>query len=194
MATAARAKVEGGTPGERIDSICRLADDHPLGAAGAIAKAAEGDPDAGVRRAALQALGRMGEGGHRGVAEAATRDASPAVRGGAAQCLGCIGDAAAADRLGEMAQADPAREVRLDALEGLYQAKHPRAVVQLVRIMEANDDPDVQVRALKTITKRLGFGMHTHPAPQDKPGWAKLVANIRKLPGVRKALEAAGDK
>ena len=94
-----RAEVTGQTPRQRVDAICRLADDRPSGAAAAIAAVAD-DQDASVRRAAMVALGKFAAGEYRGVIEAGTRDADPTVRSAAAASLGRLADDDAVARLG----------------------------------------------------------------------------------------------
>jgi len=114
-----RAKITGDTPGERVRCIARLADRRPPGAAAALAAAAADEPDPGVRRAALVALSKLAGREHREVIEAAARDTDPDVRAGAAAALACCRDAAAADRLLEMARSDGDRGVRLAAVGAL---------------------------------------------------------------------------
>ncbi|KKL04735.1 hypothetical protein LCGC14_2613070, partial [marine sediment metagenome] len=128
-------KVEGATSSERIESIWRLADQKPRGAADAIATVAADDADASVRQAALVALGRFCHPRHRALIETSLTDRNPLVRAGAAGTMGRYDDDKAVGVLGALAATDKEEKVRHAALVGLGRCKSTVAIFHMVRIM-----------------------------------------------------------
>ena len=185
----ARASVEGDTAQERVACIARIADERPTGAARAIAAAALGDSDAVVRRAALVAMGGFGISQGRPVAERAARDPSPQVRAEAAHLLGTCGDAAAADRLHELAGSDPAESVRLAAVAALGRAPAAKSVVGLVEIAETSENPVVRAGAMEALCRR--FGVPRTFDPSDTSKWDRDLEVIKSWPKVQAAFAAS---
>jgi len=183
------AEVTGRTSQERIDSICKLADEKPRGAGDAIAAAAVGESDPAVRKAAFLALGRFAGDKHRQVVEAGTRDADAAVRASAAATLGLYDDDAAACRLGELLTGDPDEAVRMGALTGLGHIRGLRATALVVRAIEGDDRLPVRLRAMQTLGVRFGFTFRDPTDPRTPAGAARIRNTLKMLPAVTEALE-----
>ncbi len=158
---ASRARITGDTREQRIESICRVADERRWGAGDALARAAENEPDESVRRAALVALAGFLKPRYRRVVDAGTANGSPVVRAAAAGTLGLYDDDAAAKRLG-----------------------------QLLRAVEKNDNPQVRQQALLSLLRRFKLSVRTPPEP-DTEKWDVLIRVLRRAPPVRAAYEAA---
>ena len=187
-----RAKVAGGTPDERIASICRLADERPWGAAGAIAAAA-GDPHPAVRQAVMVALSKfVDDAAYRPAVEAGVADEDATVRAAAAATLGLYADGPAVDRLGALLKGDPSERGRLAATRGLARTRRPRAIVLLVKAMETNESPNVRYRAMEVLMAHLGLSFDVSPDPRDPVVWSRAVRAVRLFPAVRAAYRAAG--
>lgn len=77
MLASRRARIDGETPEERIESICKLADKQPWGAGDVLAKAAVRESNDAVRQTALIGLARFTNARYRPVIE---------------QCAGCLRD------------------------------------------------------------------------------------------------------
>ncbi|HUS47530.1 MAG TPA: HEAT repeat domain-containing protein [Phycisphaerae bacterium] len=189
-----RRRVEGATPGERIGSIRRLAEEKPRGAGQALAEEAVSAADPSVRHSALVALGRFVEPRHRAAVEQGTRDASPEVRAAAAATLGLYGDAPAADRLGEMATSDPELKVRIGAVRGLGRNKCSKATAWLVRSAEKENDDKVQFHALIELCEKFGT-RYIGPEPSKAKDWKReataLVEFLKGNPKVQEAYHEA---
>ena len=189
-----RARIEGARTGDRIQSICRLADAKPFGAGDALAEAAVKDPDVRVRQAALIGLGRFVEPKHRATVEQCTQDASAPVRRAAAITLGLYGDETAAARLGEVVRGDPAEEVRLGAVMGLGLCAAPETLAWLMEAAEKDDAPAVQLQAIKELYAK--FGAQYFGEPSRVPDWpqeaAASVEYLKSFPGVQEAFRKAG--
>ena len=170
----------------RVATICRLADERSVGAAGAIAAAA-GDEDASVRRAAMAALGKIGADEHRSVIEAGTRDADPGVRAAAAASLGRLADDDAVARLGNILAGEADEQVRLAAVTGLARAGRNGAIALLVETAEKDPSRKVKLQAMTALTFRYRIRFHDPPDPADADAWASAMGKIRKIPGVRRA-------
>jgi len=183
-----RAQITGRTAEDRIDTIGRLADEQPRGAADAI-KSAATDPDAGVRQAALVCLGRFKRPEDRGTIEAGTRDASEAVRAAAAGTLGFYADDDAADRLGEILTTDTAPAARLGATQGLARAGGAKAYVFLAEAMDQDPDPQVRLKAMQRLLRLMKLRRPNPPDPRDLPKWRALTAKIRAFHPVQEAFE-----
>lgn len=181
-----RTEVAGQTPRQRIEAICRLADERPGGAADAIAAAAD-DQDPSVRRAAMVALGKFAADKYRGVIDAGTRDADPTVRSAAAASLGRLADDDAVARLGKVLAGDADERVRLAAVTGLARAGTDRAIVMLVETAEKDKSTRLRRQAMAALTSRYGIRFHNPPDPDDADAWSRAMGKIRRIPGVRKA-------
>jgi len=189
-----RPRIKGATSGDRIQSICRLADAKPFGAAGALAEAATREPDVRVRQAALVGLGRYVQPKARSTVEQCTRDTSAPVRAAAATTLGAYRDEAAAARLGEMVREDPAAEARMGAVIGLGRCAASESLVWLVEAAEKDEAPEVQHQAIKELYAK--FGAQYFGEPSGVPDWpyeaAASVEYLKSFPGVQEAFRKAG--
>ena len=186
---AARAKVRGDTPGERIASIGRIAADRPSGASGALAAAVD-DPDPGVRVAALTALARFVSPRHRPVIEKALVDPDGEVRRAAAATLGQYGDSAAVERLIELVQADSDTDAQLGALAGLRCCDDPRSIVTLLHIAETHGNMAVREQAMRSLLGKLGATLGKAHTPRDPRRWRDLVQRLKRSRPVRDAYAA----
>lgn len=188
-----KAEVLGRTAQERIASLCRLADEKPLGAGEAVMTAAKEDPDATVRAAALVALSKfIEEPAYRPVVESAVDDPDARVRMAAAGTLGLYRDEAAVDKLSELLSSDASQQVRFAAARGLMRTGSQRAILVLVEAMASNDNPKVQYRAMKVLTDSFNISFPTPLDPRNRAAWAKRVRVMRQIPTVRMAREAVG--
>ena len=185
------ARIVGDTPQARIACICRVADEGISGAGDAIAEAATKDPDASVRRAALLALARFVEPKHRPMLESAAGEDDADIRSAAATTLGEYSDAAAADRLGELAAKDSDEQVRIAAVDGLDRCAAGKALVHLVETMEKNGNPKVQQYARSATFRRVRMPARI-TRPQDLAMWRNDLELVKGLPVVIAAYKAAG--
>jgi hypothetical protein len=185
-----KAVIAGGTPAERIASICRIADRRLAGGGEVIAAAAVGDADASVRQAAATVLSRYPTPGIRQALLTCLADADPAVRGAAARSMGAFDDDAAAARLEEMARKDADRQVRLMALEGLRLMRAAPATVALTRLMESHGDAQVQARAMQILMIREGIPASSRQfSPEEGAAWQSQVDTMKNWPTVTTAFE-----
>lgn len=175
------AKIEGDTPGERIASINRLAEDRPDGTADAIAAAATAEPHALVRQAALMALDKMGDVRHRSAFEAGTRDVAPWAREVATKALGRFGDDDSVRRLGELLAKDPAGGVRVAAARALGRIATPPAVTMLAESIEKNHHRPVRYEALAALEVLLERHGPDAKAPWEPARWNRLKAEVDRL-------------
>ena len=189
-----RPRIDGTTSGDRIQSICRLADANPFDAGNVLAEAATKEPDVRVRQAALIGLGRFVDPKVRSTVEQCTRDPSAPVRAAAAIALGGYGNEAAAARLGEMVREDPAAEARMGAVIGLGRCATSESLVWLVEAAEKDEAPDVQHRAIKELYAK--FGARYFGEPSRVPDWpydaAASVEYLKSFPEVQEAFRKAG--
>ncbi len=109
-----------------------------------------GDPDAGVRSAALSAMGKYGTAAPLTPIIERLRDESHQVRDSAASALGCLGGREAAQSLME-ALRDPACSVRASAIRALGEVRNTAAVPALVEILE--DDNQFHAQAAEALGK-----------------------------------------
>ena len=178
--TFGRARVTGQTPTERVASVCRLADEQPLGAAGAIANTAK-EPDPNVRRAAMLALGRFVRAGHRPVVAEGTVDPSPRVRSAAAATLGLYRDDAGADRLGEMALSDSAPTVRAAAVDALEVHGSARAGEVLMGVVHGCESTWLRDRALAAVIELMSHHWPKGDRPWRPARWNALRVELARL-------------
>lgn len=158
------AAVEGETPADRVDSIAKIADEEPLGAARALSQVVRSSrEDPTVRQAALVALARFPRKQYRPVVEEALGDPLAAIRASAANTLGTFAEDAAAsdsaaDRLGAMVldRPDPDPTVRIGAIRGLGLCPSPKALAWLVRIAEQETTPAVHRQAVLEAYNKVG--------------------------------------
>lgn len=104
------------------------------------------------------------------------------------------GDSESARELGDIAKTDPDEYLQLKAVVALGQMDRNEAIVQLVETLTASDDWRVQVRARTVLLRRLGLRFGNPPGPTDEKSWAKMVATIRALPGVKAAYAARRER
>jgi HEAT repeat protein len=190
--TAARAKVIGSTPAERIASICRIADQDSLGAETAIAEAAAKEPDPSVRAAALAALARYMGPRHRALIESSLQDPQESVRAAAATGLGRFRDKAAMDRLANLVANEPSEMVRLAAVDGLGLSPSPENVVTLMTAVETNSQDAVKVKAFGALFRAGGVARPPAAHPENPVGWRTQVECVKHLDAVEKSYQAAG--
>ncbi len=190
LAYSARTRVTGDSAEERVASICRLTNEAPAGAAGAIAAVA-GDPEPSVRRAVMVALGKFKRPDDRGVLAQGARDADGGVRGAAAATLGFYADEAAAANLCGMLANDPQADARRGAAIGLARCRRKESMAVLLRAMEADEDPAVRREAFGAVVATVGVKYANPPDPANRLQWGKLVEVFRSLPPVRDALAGA---
>lgn len=185
-----QAKVEGTSTDDRVQSVCKLADRKPSGAGKALAQAAAKDPSPAVRQAAHIGLGRFAGPEYRDVTDKGTRDADPQVRAAAASTLGLYQDTASADRLGELAASDPDWAVRFHAAVGLGRNKTPKSIVWLLKAIEGDTDPRVQIRAMTELYKRLGM-RYVGAGPAKRALWLDNIEFLKTFPHVQQAFAGA---
>jgi hypothetical protein len=190
-ATMGRARMKGDTPEQRIARLCQLADEAPSGAAAVIAEAAAKEPDPAVRAAAVTVLRKVMEPKHRPAVEAALADKDPRVRAAAAGTLGAYQDAASADRLAALAAADEDAKVREGCLAGLERNADPKALVNLMGILEFNDRPGVRARAMESLARYLRLGTWKTD-PKNLRVWNNDVETLKHLPEVVLAFRKTG--
>ncbi len=187
-----QARLTGQTPQERVESVCRLADEKPWGAAEVLARAATEEPHPDVRRAAVGALASFATPECRSAVEAGTRDVDRAVRAAAATTLGLYEDDAAAERLAAMVAGDADESVRLGAVQGLGRSDRPKAVAGLLAAIETNDNKRVRLAALAKLLHRLKAEIPDPPDPMREPAkWRRIVEILHRTPAVKRALQEA---
>ena len=187
-----RARVTGRTPAERIESVRRIAAGLPGGAAKALVEAMSDDSEL-VRAEAVRALAQVGIAGHEQAVLAATRDAAPAVRSAGALALGLWRDTAAVQRMADLASEDDDARVRAAAVQGLRQSDSPQATVALVRLMETDGAPDVQMAALEALKGRYRLGL-LPVRPGDRAVWPVAVERVKARREIQDAFARAGVK
>ena len=185
------ADISGERPEQRIESIVRLANERPRGAADVLAETAVNDPDASVRRAAVASLGRFGREEDRAVIESATRDEDPGVRRTAVRLLAATyEDESAIDIAAEMAAADTDPQTRGAAADVLADSDEAYAIVHLVRAMEI---ATVETRPLMLAAVRKRFGIRMDVDCADDDQWERLLVAIKNAEGVAAAFEQLGE-
>ena len=160
--------------------------------AGRLARIAQGDPDAEVRRIAVGALGYAADGG---VAQALTRalaDGNWIVREEAAQTLGKLRLRPAIAQL-VLAMEDPYWQVRLKAARSLGQLKAAEGVEALVAtlghsISNLRKEAAIALgeigdaRALPALEERLDFPIVVKPAAQGSALGVKFARTTADVP------------
>lgn len=175
------AEISGDDPAQRIESIVRLANERPRGAADVVAEAAAADPEPSVRQAAVVALGGFAREEDRPVIEAATRDADPGVRRTAVRVLAATyKDASAVEQVAEMAEQDDDAPSRDEA----------HAIVRLVQAMEA---ASVESRPALLAAAKKEFGIRSDVNCADDNEWARLLVGVKNAEGVADAFERVGE-
>ncbi|MHC4985575.1 MAG: HEAT repeat domain-containing protein [Planctomycetota bacterium] len=185
------AKITGEGPDQRIESIVRLANERPRGAADALAEAAVSDPVPSVRRAAVAALGGFAREEDRAVIESATQDSDPGVRQTAVRLLATTyEDESTIDRVAEMADSDADPQARQAAVDVLADSDEAYAIVRLIQAMEAA--PLESRRSLLTaVRQRFGILQDVDCADDDQ--WARLVVSLKDSDEIAAAFEQVGE-
>jgi HEAT repeat protein len=186
-------RVTGDTPQERIQSICRLADERPRGAADAIA-AAVNDPDAQVRRAAVMALGQFTRPKDRAAIDAAAGNADRAIGAAGARALGRYADAPAIDRLITMLRADASAEVRIESARALAATRQRRALEAVVDAMKRSELPAVQRAAFVALLRLQHCDCNNVPDPSNRAAWEQACEQVRIMTLVPKPPRDASAK
>lgn len=181
------AKVTGETAEERRASVIKLADDKPWGYVGALKDAAENDPDALVRQAAVVSLQGIRDDGVRDILFAAAEDDDAAVRRGACRSLMNYPDRETVEKLTEIALGDPDEDVRDMAFTALAANKSPYATTTLVDLMEHGDDEQLRIDAAVAMLDKVNSSAPTDPS--DKKAWREMLAGLKASSDVRDAYE-----
>lgn len=190
MLASRRARIDGETPEERIESICKLADKQPWGAGDVLAKAAVRESNDAVRQTALIGLARFTNARYRPVIEQCARDASVTVRAAAATTLGLYQDEAAADLLGKIAGSDQDPKARIAAVIGLGRNKTHKSIVWLVETAEGDRNSKVQVRAMRELYKKLDM-RYVGAGPARKDLWLDNLEFVKGFDRVQEAFRLA---
>ena len=165
-------------------------------AAVAAAVAAAGDPDAGVRRLAVEMLGDLPVPEARRALEAALHDDDAAVR---AAALRSLADPGREELMAALADAD--LEVRCAAAAGLLRAGAGEQALAVLRPVLDGDDPDARYVALEALAAaaspgafELGVRGLADPVPRIRGAAAHVLAGadpVRALPPLVDALDDA---
>lgn len=182
-------RVSGQTSQDRIDCVCRLADEKGRSAGDAIAACASGDADPAVRAVAMKALANVAAPSHRAIVEKGLEDRDAGVRAAAAMTLGRFDDEPAARRLGRVLRGGEEEAVLLAAVAGLCRQTTDAALRELVEAAELNRYPAVRRQALAGALERIGMGYDGTARPEDPAAWSRLMARVKKMARVRKAME-----
>ena len=185
------AEVSGQTAADRVGDVCRLTDDRPAGAAKALVRAAERDPEPSVRQAAVVGLGRFRGPDARQAVKRALADPSSRVRVAAAGTLGLFGDHAAADRLGALAGSDAPLIERKASVLGLARCDSDRSIVWLLETAEKTTDMTVQHAAIRALFRKLGM-RYVGSGPKNRVQWLDHVELVKDFAKVKEAYRHAG--
>ncbi len=179
-------KVTGSTPGERIASINKLADNKPWGAGKAIADAINGETDPSVREAALAAISNFPDSAYRPEVEKAAKDPSMIVRVAAVRTLTVYKDDQAIGMLAQIIQTDPNSEVRSMACVSMAQIDKPMVVYYLMDVAENGKENASRAVAAQMLLGMLG--LHMDPSmvnPEDQAMWLNVIETIKAWPYIQ---------
>jgi len=180
-----------GDPSERIAAIYRMAVERPRGAGKVLARAAESDPSAAVRQAAVGALVHFLEPEFRAAVVKCTGDENARVRAVAAGTLGRYGDGEAADVLAEMVARDGEEQVVLAALNGLADCEAPMAIVALLETAEKGHSDKVRMVAMRSLLRKYEGKVPDNVEPDDPKRWPDLLQRWRRFDQIKNAYAAA---
>jgi len=181
-----------GTPSERVAAIHKMAVDRPRGAGPVLADAAENDPSAEVRGAAVGALSYFLEPEFRAAVVKCTADADARVRAVAAGTLGLYYDAEAADVLADMVAGEDEEQVVLAALDALAACDAPMAIVALLEAGAKGRGDEVRMVAMRSLLRKYEGKVPDKVSPSDERKWRDLLQRWRRFDKIKDAYAAAG--
>ena len=181
-----------GDPSERIAAIHQMAVDRPRGAGKVLADAAENDPSAKVRGAAVGVLGYFIEPEFRAVVVKCTGDTDAHVRAMAAGTLGLYRDAEAADVLNKMVSSDSEEPVVLAALDALADCEVPIAIVALLEAGAKGNTAEVKMVAMRSLLRKYEGKVPDSVAPDNQRRWKDLLQRWRRFDQIKDAYAKAG--